>query len=280
MADQLTLFFDAWELFREPTLAGAVAGLVLGVVGVWIVLRRMVFLSAALSQVAGLGVALAFLLSGWLSEEGLGEASLLPGLGAILLTIGAALSLSRRDEGADAQLGLLFLGASAGTLAIGTRIVQELHDIDTLLFGSAVAVLPTQFRWLVVVCVLILAVHAWWWRGFAAITADRDDAAVRAMPVRVLEITLVVTAALGVAVTTWVLGALPAFAFSVLPGLAALSIAPNVRTALVVAAGLGAIAGFGGYLAAFLWDLPVGAAQTLVGLIAVVVCGLIGRVSR
>ena len=52
MAQPVSDFFAAWELFREPALAGAVAGLLLGWVGLYVALRRMVFLSAAMTQTA------------------------------------------------------------------------------------------------------------------------------------------------------------------------------------------------------------------------------------
>ena len=53
----LQTFLDGWDVFRDPVLASFVAGATLGLLGVYIVLRRMVFVSAALSQAAGLGVA-------------------------------------------------------------------------------------------------------------------------------------------------------------------------------------------------------------------------------
>ncbi len=53
-------FWDAWELFRDPMLCALIAGCVLGFLSVYVVLRRMVFVSAAVTQSAGLGVALAF----------------------------------------------------------------------------------------------------------------------------------------------------------------------------------------------------------------------------
>lgn len=276
MAEKLALFFEAWVLFREPTLAGAIAGCTLGVVGVWIVLRRMIFLSAALSQTAGFGVSIAFFIHAAFDSHDLPH----PGLGAALFTMAAALLLARRRDRAEGVLGMLFLGASAGTLALSGYVGVEMHDIDTILFGSAVAVLPEQFWWLFAICVSLLVLHAWWWRGFAVVTADPDDAAVRGLPVGLIENVLIAGVALGVATTTWVLGALPAFAFSVLPGIAALSVARNLSTALALAGALGAIAGFGGYVAAYLFDLPVGACQTLLALIEVGACAALARVIR
>ena len=58
----LQLFWESWDYFREATVAGTIGGLMLGFLGGYIVLRKMVFLSAALSQASGLGVAYAFYL--------------------------------------------------------------------------------------------------------------------------------------------------------------------------------------------------------------------------
>src|SRR5262249_37480597 len=59
-------------------------------------------------------------------------------------------------------------------------------------------------------------------------------------------------------------GALPVFAFSVLPAMAGVLVAPNVRVAMIVAAVLGATAGAAGYIVAFLYGWPVGGSQAAV----------------
>ena len=56
-------FADFWagrDLWRDPMIAGVLAGAVLGYIGVFVVLKRMVFVSAALSEISGVGVAFAF----------------------------------------------------------------------------------------------------------------------------------------------------------------------------------------------------------------------------
>lgn len=260
----LAMFFDGWELFRTPTLTGTVAATMLGVLGVYVVLRRMVFVSAAISQAAGLGVALTYL---GVVSFGLTGALASPTLGAVVLTLGAT-ALIAADRSAtsarrDALIGVVYLVSSAAMLAVGTRIVAELHEIDALLFGSAVAVSDADFHLVAATAAAVLGVHALGWRGFAAASFDPDGARVRGLPVRALEITLFVTLAIGVSVSTRVLGALPTFAFSVLPSLAAVRLAPNLPVALALGGLFGALSGGLGYIAAFLYDIPVGAAQTL-----------------
>ena len=53
-------FVAAWDLFRDPVLCAIIAGATLGFLGVYVVLRRMVFVTVAVTQASALGVALAF----------------------------------------------------------------------------------------------------------------------------------------------------------------------------------------------------------------------------
>ena len=263
-APTIAEFFAAWELFRDPTLTGAFAGALLGVLGVYVVLRRMVFLAASVSQAASFGVAGAYFLA---LQAGWAAGSWAPTVGALVMTFFTlwlvASDTSHEQHRRDSLLGFVFLSCSAGTLAIGTRIVQEIQDIESILFGTAVAVLPEDFRLVLFISSVILLVHIAGWRGFAAVSFDRTGAVVRGLPVRALELTLFCGLGIALAVSTRVLGALPTFAFSVLPAMAAVNLASNVRRALMLAALFGAISGFGGYLLAFLFELPVGATQTL-----------------
>lgn len=281
MTEQWASFTESWPLFADSVVAGTLAGAVLGWLGTYIVLRRMVFLSAALSQVAGLGVTLSFWASlalglpAWLASPTLGAAVLALGMVGWLMMDRSA-DAGRRD----AYLGVAFLVGAAGTLVVGTRIVQELQDVQSLLFGTAVAVAPDDLRELVVVMVGAVALHLWWRRGFTAIALDSVDAQVRGLPVRLLELALLASLALTISVTTRILGALPAFAFSVLPAMGALRVARNVHMALWIALGLGAVAGFWGYFSAFAWELPVGASQTLVGVALYVVLSGGGAISQ
>jgi zinc transport system permease protein len=258
--DEFWTFFDSFE---PAILAGTLSGLLLGLMSVYVVSRHMVFLSAAVSQVAGLGLALGFLLASNFAVA----ASLSGTLGAsfftvlmVLITVtGRQASGPRRDS----ILGVAFLVGMAGTLVVGGYIPDELHDINALLFGSAVAVLPDELHYLVWMVVSLLFIHIWWVRGFMAVTLTREDAEVKGLPVRHLEGALWISLALAMAVTTQVLGALPTFAFSVVPAIGALAVARSMPIALLIAAIIGALGGLLGYMAAFFYHMPVGAGQAL-----------------
>jgi zinc transport system permease protein len=118
---QLSQFFDAWVLFRDPTLTGTLAGATLGMLGVYVVLRRMVFLAAAVSQAASFGVAGTYYLKLHLAFSTVWA----PKLGAFMMTLAAlwlvASDKSHKHHRRDSLLGFVFLACASGTLVVGKR---------------------------------------------------------------------------------------------------------------------------------------------------------------
>lgn len=263
-------FFAAWELFSGAVWSSVLVGMTLGLLGVYIVLGRMVFLTAALSQVAGLGVAFSYLLVAtggglftWLSPE-------LGGITFVFICLLLAFRLDEQDRaGRDAMLGMLFVAGSAGTLMIGGMIPQQMTDIQSLLFGSAVAVLPEDLLAIIVVVSVVLLLQFACWRGFVEIIYDPVTAFVQRLPTKRLRGLLLGSLAMMIAMSTHNLGALPTFAFTILPAMFAVKWASNVFRAMVLAALIGSVMGFGGYFLAFRYGYPVGASQTVLGIFLV-----------
>jgi zinc transport system permease protein len=264
-------FFAAWDLFRDPVLAAIVAGAMLGYLGVYIVLRRMVFVSAALSQAAGLGVAFAFYAQIALGATGLWAQPL---ASATVFTLLTTMVLAKPGEGGwlsrESVLGWVYLIGSAGALILGTKIQQEAHEISSILFGTAVLVTPSDLLLLTGVCAVVMVVQLVGARGFRFASFDRDGARVRALPVALLDGVLFASIALVVSFATRVLGALPIFAFSVLPAMGAILVAPSVRVAQILATAFGATCGAVGYFVSFRFSWPVGASQASVAILLVV----------
>ncbi|PKN31964.1 MAG: hypothetical protein CVU63_21220, partial [Deltaproteobacteria bacterium HGW-Deltaproteobacteria-20] len=155
-------FWESSFLWLEAVIAASAVGAACAVVGVYMILRRVVFLPAALSQVSGLGVVFAFLLPSLIgSSEGASWAS--PEIVAGVVTLVASLLLGWMPEprrlSRDAVIGVAYVLASALILIIGDRIPQDSHDINDILFGNAVAVETNQMIIAVVVAGIVLVVH-------------------------------------------------------------------------------------------------------------------------
>lgn len=268
-------------IFKDAILAAALSGALLGFIGVHIVLRRMVFASSAIAQAAALGVALSFFVPIVVDpvrhaagHQAGPEAHLVPSLlfepvvwaiaASLLATLAFMANPVRLRLTRESVLGFVFLVSGAGAVIVGDRITQEAHDLAAILFGSAVVVSPVDLFLVAAATVVLLGGHLVLWRALVFVGYDPAGARVQGMPVGALNGFLFVSVGLAVALCTRALGALPVFAFSVLPAMAALALTSRIAAVFVLATVFGVVSGAAGYAVSFRGELPVGATQTAV----------------
>jgi zinc transport system permease protein len=260
-------FFDAYFLWRNAMAAAVVAAALCGYLGVFIVLRRMAFVSAALSQVSGLGVALSFFLGSFLGVDPHGEHVpwyVSPVFLALVLSCTAAALLAwpvrRRRAHPETLVALAYLVASSAVVLVlsSPRIVQEAHEVGELLFGSAVAVREQNLVALAVAAVVVAVAHAALFKDFVFVSFDGATAAAVGYPVVRLNVALNLTIAVAVAMATRALGTLPVFAFLVLPAGAALLMTRGLRSAAMLSVGIAIVSAVLGYYLSFVYELPTG----------------------
>ncbi|MDR0965232.1 MAG: metal ABC transporter permease [Myxococcales bacterium] len=268
--DGALLWSDLWaarELFAAPIACAAAAGAGLGFLSVFIVLKRMVFISATVSQCAGLGVAFAFWIELFLGMHL--PPAVIASLVAIAATLLCAIDPKRVGLTREALLGLIYALSASLAVLLSARLAQEAHEVQAILFGSAVLVRDLDV-WLVSsLGAIILLLGTWTYRGLTF--ALFDETAARAQGLAVLAIKGALLIAIGamIGISARALGALPVFALSTLPAVAALRWRLPLRGVLIAASFIGVFDGVGGYLLALRFDLPVGATQaTLAGFVA------------
>jgi zinc transport system permease protein len=271
-------FFDSFDIFGDAIFSGVVGGAVLGFLGVYVVLRRVVFVSAAVTQSAGLGVALAFYLQihvGWAVDPVVGATGLALLASLLFIAEPRAVHLSR-----ESILGLAFALAGGVAVLIESRITQEAHDLHAILFGPAVIVIPEDARAIYVAAAIIMAIHLWMFRGLTFASFDPTSARVQGLPVHRLNAIVLLSIGLMVGITARALGAMPVFALSTMPAVAALATGARMRATFIIAALLGALSGIAGYVLAYFKGFPVGPSQTTVAALLAVTAILIGSSIR
>ncbi len=285
-------FWANFSIFRDAILTGGLAGLLLGFIGVHVVLRRMVFASSAIAQAAALGVALSFWIGAIVDpvRHAAGHAAgadvhvtmfiFEPVLWAIVASLLATLVFIanpvRLHLTRESLLGFVFLASGAGAVIVGDKITQEAHDLSAILFGSAVVVQRSDLVLVSVATIVLLGGHLLAWRALVFSGYDPLGARVQGLPTRTLDGFLYISVGLSVALCTRALGALPVFAFSVLPAMAALVLTSRIGLVFGLAGLFGALAGVGGYAVSFRAELPVGATQTALAALFVG-AALVGR---
>ncbi len=258
-------FIRSYFLWRDPMIVGAVSGAICGFLGVYVVLRRIVFVGAMLSQVSSFGVALAFYLQGF-SALSLFQSLIHPFALSLVMTGAAALffALNRvffriSQEGV---IGFGYLLASGIVVIIADRITHEAHDIADILFGSAVVVDPKEVYIVPAVAIVAILIHWIFFKDFIFVSFDPETARLFKYPVRILNTVLLLTVGVVIAVTTRALGALPVFALVVLPALTALFLTERLNLVFAFSVLLGVLSAVLGYYFSFVLSLPTGASIT------------------
>jgi zinc transport system permease protein len=163
----------------------------------------------------------------------------------------------------DAVIGITYVLASALCIAMASRLPQESHEIDDVLFGNAVAVERDRMWLAAAVSVALLALHALLFRPFLLAAHDPHTATAHGVPVRALDAVLFLSMGLAISIATRTIGALPVFAFTLLPPAAGLLAFNDIRAALISSAIGAALAAFVGYWISFVFDLPTGACTAI-----------------
>jgi len=255
-------FFTSYFLWRDPMIVGAVSGAICGFLGVYVVLRRIIFVSAALTQISSLGVALAFYLQG-LAIMGLIGALIDPFSISLILTSLAALFFALNRDffpiSQEGVIGFAFIIASGAVVIIGDRITKGAHDIADILFGSAVVVDPKDVYIVPLIALIVFIIHLVFFKDFIFISFDPETASLFKYPLRILNTILLISIGIVVSVTTRALGALPVFGLIALPPLTALFFTENLKLVFILSVVFGVLSAVLGYFFSFIISLPTGA---------------------
>jgi manganese/iron transport system permease protein len=237
------------EPFRLPYMQRALAevlllGALAGVVGVFVVLRRLAFVADALTHTIFPGVVIAHLL----------DRSLLLGalafgvLTAVLLT---GITSGSRRVGADAALAILLTSFFSLGVVLVSRTRTYTADLTVFLFGRVLAVDRADLLATLALAAVVAGV-LWALRKELVLRAfDPDGAAAMGYRTAALDLVLNLLIALVVVAAVKAVGTVLVVALIIVPAAAARLLADRVATTAVVAAALGALGGWLGLVASY-----------------------------
>ena len=250
--------FDAVLLFRDALYGSLILALGCSVLGVWVVLRRIVFVGAALAELSSAGIALAF----WLEGVGLGWGLATHPLAvSLVVTVAAALAFAggvgRQLVPPDAKIGFAYAVAGAvGILLIAKAAHGEAHDL--MLEGNILGISRNDMLVLLAVTVPVLLAHAALYKEFLFTSFDRETARTFGYRVGVWNMLLYVTLGVVIAFAMQFAGVLLVFNFLVLPAVTGLLTARTMAGTFAVAIGSALAAALAGFTLSIPFDLPTG----------------------
>ena len=232
---------------RRAVLEVVLLGLLGGVVGVHVMLRRLSFLTEVVQHTVFPGIAIAFAFG-----QSLLLGALVTGIASVLLL--GALARRRRID-ADAAMAVLF----AVFLAVGVVVVSRRRgfqaDLTALLFGRILAVDARQLVETAIIAVACIVAIAIVHKELVLRAFDPAGAEAMGYPLTRLDLLLDVVVALAVIAGIRAMGTVLAVALIITPAATAQLLSRRIGVQMAVAALIGALGGWVGLVIA--WDASV-----------------------
>jgi ABC-type Mn2+/Zn2+ transport system permease subunit len=258
-------------LLRNSVYTSVLIGFACPLVGVFLVMRRLVFMGVALPQISSTGVAIALSLPLWLgfSPTGYGPQALhtLAFAGSVIFSLVAILVLAameRRGRGQpEGRLGTAYVVAAAlSILLLAKNPYGEVGWLD-MLKGEVITISNFDVVLTAVTLALVLAVLGLFQKELLLVSFDRETAMILRKNVLFWDILLYILIGLTVSMAVLSVGPLIAFGFLLIPALIAHLLARTMRQFAVFASLIGGVAAFFGFWIAYQYDFPVGPADVV-----------------
>jgi zinc transport system permease protein len=231
-----------------PFLSAQVASLTCCYVGVYVVLRRIVFVSAALAQLGAAGVGLGLLLN--INPVVTCYAFIL--LGMLLVPI----VQRERRVSRESILGAMYAVSASLAMIFVAKSPAEQHLMESILFGELLYSTGDVVLRLSIVAGIVLLIHLLLFKPILLSSFDPEFASTLGIKVKLLDLIFYTTLAVLIGECIRSVGALLTFAYLVIPPLTALLLTDRFKVAFAISVAFGFIANAIGIAISFKYDLP------------------------
>ena len=248
-----------YVFFQRALIAGMLAAVACGMVGVYIVVRRSVFLADGISHAAFGGIGLAVYL-GW-SQLLLGGL-----LASLAMAVGVGLAGLRTRLREDSVIGILWvMGMALGFVFIYKAPPKNLLgvSVNSLFFGNILYIRESDLYFMAILCAVIIVVVLLLFKELVAVSFDEEYARISGVRTGVLSLVLLGLVALTVVLLINVVGVILVVALLTIPAAMAGLFTYNLRKMMILAIVLGAVFCLGGLFVSNAFDLPSGATIVL-----------------
>ncbi len=216
---------------RNALLTGLLVSVACGVIGTFVVVKRIVFVSGGIAHAAYGGIGLGYFLG------------LDPVLGAVVFSLAAGLGMGavqrRTGERADTLIGVMWaIGMATGIILVDLSPGYK-ADLLSYLFGSILAVPTSDLMVMVVLDVLIVGSVLIFYKELLAISFDEVFATVENVPVGAMYLVLMGLVALTVVMLMRVVGLILVIAMLTIPAAIAGRLVKDMKHMMILASGFG-----------------------------------------
>ena len=257
---------------RNALLAAVLVSIACGMVGTFVVIKRIVFISGGITHAAFGGIGLGYFLG------------VNPVLTAIPFSLLSAIAIGLMNKkvriSEDSAIGILWVvGMALGVLFIGMTPGYA-PDLFSYLFGSILTVSFSDIIIMIALDVLIVATTVFLYREFQALSFDEEFSEIVGIPTRILHLLLLCLVALSVILLIRVVGVILVIALLTIPTSIARQFTNGLKRLMIYSTFSAVFLTVAGLWISYMFNLPSGATIVLVLAFVFFVSALLKRVMR
>ena len=248
----ITIFEDimTYGHLADAFVACILSAITCGIVGSYVVARRMVFLSGGITHASfgGLGVAI--------------YAGINPIVGALLFasvaSIGVEFASRRGGIREDSAIGIIWsVGMAIGALFMSLTPGYAV-ELPSYLFGSISLVDSADIKWLAALMVVVIAGAILWGRRVMYMTFDEDYARSQGIPVTAISYLMSVIVAITIVLSIKVMGIVLLMSLVTIPTVVANTLTKDYRLITILAVVTALVCNIAGFVMSYEIELPSG----------------------
>jgi len=260
----------AFEFFRQGLLAATLVGALCGMIGVYVILRRMSYIGHGLSHSVFGGAVVAYVAS----INFYVGAGLWGFLSALLINATAR----RGKVGADAAIGIVTTASFAIGVALISKTRSFTRDFEAALFGNVLGVTPADLVVVAAATALVAVFIVAFYKPLLFLTFDPDVAPIFGVRTGVVDTLFSLALAATIVASINVVGVTLIAATLVIPSSTARMLTDSFGRMIVYSTALGAGSGLVGIYLSYWLDVSSGATIVLLEAAIFVVVSLVGWV--
>ncbi len=249
-----------YSFMQRALLASIGIGIICSLIGVFVLLRGMVFLGEAIAHSAFAGAAFGLLFG------------IDPLLGILLFSIVAAMSVGYVNEKRmmrdEVIIGITFSFFMALAVLFIGFLPTYSTDINSILFGNILLVSIPNLLLLLFFSFLVLVVLLIFKKEYHYLTFDTESAAISGVPIRVLSYLFLLLVSVTISVSLRAIGAILVFAMVVTPAAAAYQLTFKLNRMIGYSASIGVVSSVVGLYFSYIFDVPSG--STIVAVVTLI----------
>ncbi len=249
-----------YEFMRNAIIAAVLVNITCGIVGTYVVIKKLVFISGGISHAAFGGIGLGY----FLGVNPIVAAVPFSLLSAI--TIGLISKKSKLSE--DAAIGIIWAAGMAMGIIFINLTPGYAPDLFSYLFGNILTIPVMDLYIMLILDSIIILIIVLFFKEFYAVSFDEEFSTVIGIPNRIIYLVLLCMVALSVVILIRIVGIILVIALLTIPSSICRQFTYNIKKLIISSIVTGVILTIAGLWLSYLLNLASGA--TIIILLAVV----------